>query len=322
METKFRMIDVGKKPVTHRLAVASGEIQLSAKVRRAIEEKSVPKGDVLALAEIAGIGAAKRTSDILPLCHPLSLDGIQLECELDATSDRVTVRCEVSTHGRTGVEMEALCGVSAALLCVYDLTKSLDKGAIISGIRLEEKMGGKSGHWLLVKQSSASPATDPGLKGVRAAVITASDRCSRGESQDVSGKLLAYYLSENGAEVVSAEILPDDVERLRKSVRNMAEKEGIDLVLMTGGTGIGPRDVTFEAIEPLWAKRLPGFGELFRSRGLLNTERAWLSRAEAGLVNKTLVALLPGSPSAVRDGLSVLDGMIPHMLSMVRGGGH
>ncbi len=328
MSSAFRMIDVGSKPVTGRRAVARGEIQLSEKVRRAIEEKTVPKGDVLTLAEVAGICAAKRTSDLLPLCHPLILDAVQLHGQVDRDRNRVLIRCEVSSQGRTGVEMEALSGVSAALLCVYDLTKGLDKGAVISGILLEHKEGGKSGSW---DHPDFSPPTVAGspppesrkeLHGLRAAVMTVSDRCYRRESTDQSGALLAAYLTDHGAELCGTALVPDDVQTIRKQVGDLVRDRQLDILLVTGGTGLGPRDVTPEAFQPLWSRNLSGFGELFRNRGLRNTPRAWLSRAEAGLIDKTLAVLLPGSPSGVRDGLDLLDGMIPHMILMVRGGKH
>lgn len=322
MTSAFSMIDVGAKPVTRRVAAARGEIQLSEKVRAAIEQKKVPKGDVLSLAEIAGINAAKRTSDILPLCHPLALDSVLVQCEVDAAKNRVLISATVTAHGRTGVEMEALSAVSAALLCVYDLTKGLDRGAVISGIMLEHKSGGKSGEWRHANGEHSTPAVKPELQGVRAAVLTVSDRCSSGESADESGVLLAEFLKKHGAELADKVVVPDEAGLIKGAIENFVLKQELDLILVTGGTGIGPRDVTPDALKELWTKPLPGFGELIRSRGLLNTERAWLSRAEAGLVQNTLVVLMPGSPSAVRDGLAILDTVISHMFSMIRGGKH
>ncbi len=322
MSSTFHMIDVGSKPVTHRRAVACGQIQLSERVRVAIREKTVPKGDVLMLAEVAGIGAAKRTAEILPLCHPLTLDSVQVNCEVDDEQNRVVVTCEVAAQGRTGVEMEALSGVSAALLCVYDLTKGLDKGAIISEIKLLQKEGGKSGRWLHPDSAHPSDTKPEDLVGLRCGVVTVSDRVAHGELVDESGRLLAEYLRNHGGELVIERVVPDEVQQIRLLVEEAAMKSKLDLLLLTGGTGLGPRDVSPEALQPLWTKTLPGFGERFRSHGLCSTPRAWLSRAEAGLVGVTLVALLPGSPGAVRDGLTVLGQMIPHMIRMIRGGKH
>jgi len=313
------MIDVGSKPITRRVAKAAGEIQLSLEVCRTIHERKVPKGDVLVLAEVAGICAAKRTSDILPLCHPIGLDSVQVQCELDLSANRVLVSCMVTTHGRTGVEMEAMLGASGALLCIYDLTKGLDKGASISGIRLEYKEGGKSGRWT---RDNAESGVQSKLQGLRSAVMTVSDRSSRGEQQDESGPILADFLRKSGAEIVAAKIVPDETVQIQQLLNDLTVKEKLDLVLITGGTGIGPRDLTPEALEPLWTRLLPGFGELFRSRGALSTPNAWLSRTTAGVIGTTLVVLLPGNPTAVRDGISILDEALAHAIQTIRGGGH
>lgn len=321
MSSVFGMIDVGSKSVTHRIAVASGEIRLSEKVCLAIAEKRVPKGDVLALAEVAGISAAKRTADILPLCHPLLIDSVHLNCELDGAAMRVKVLAEVRSHGKTGVEMEALTAASAALLCIYDLTKALDKGAVISEIKLESKSGGKSGKWQRGQESSRAEGRGD-LAGLKAAVLTVSDRCSRGETEDKSGELLAQYLEGQGATLSARKVLADDVEAIRATIEEFSSRLSLDVVLVSGGTGVGPRDLTPEALSPLWTRVLPGFGEAFRSLGMQNTPRAWLSRAEAGVVGKTFVVLLPGSPAGVADGLKVLSSMTGHIVAMIRGGGH
>lgn len=331
MRTSFHMTDVGNKDVTERTAAATGEIALSEKVIEAVLEKRLPKGDVLALAEVAGINAMKRTSDILPLCHPLNIDAADVQLTVERSVRRIRVVCTVRTHGRTGVEMEALCGVSAALLCIYDLTKGLDKGAVISGIQLDYKAGGKSGIW---RRSESAPIDEANehideanehtksIAGVRCAVLTVSDRCFNGTATDISGGLIARYLTDGGAEVVRTELLPDEADQIRSCIEYFSREERLDLVLVTGGTGLGPRDVTPDAIMSLWSKTLPGFGETFRSRGGFSTPRAWLSRAEAGLVENTLVVLLPGSPSGVKDGLSILDETLSHMLGMIRGESH
>jgi len=140
-----RMVDVGGKEVTERVAVATGFIRMSEAARAAIAAGLVKKGDVLAVARIAGIMAAKRTADLVPLCHPLALSSVVLG--LDLAKDGVSARAEVKTSGQTGVEMEALTAVSVALLTVYDMAKALDRGMEIGAIRLVEKRGGKSGDW-------------------------------------------------------------------------------------------------------------------------------------------------------------------------------
>lgn len=140
-----RMVDVGGKAPTQRVAVASGRIRMSAAALDAIRDGNAPKGDVLAAARIAGIMAAKKTADLIPLCHPLALDAVTVDFVFEADGVRATATASLT--GKTGVEMEAMTAVSIALLTVYDMAKALDKGMIIGGVRLIEKRGGKSGTW-------------------------------------------------------------------------------------------------------------------------------------------------------------------------------
>ena len=142
---KAQMVDVGGKAESRRVAVAEGRIAMSAEALAAIRDGTVPKGDVLAAARIAGIMAAKKTAELIPLCHPLALDAVTVDFDIEDGAVRVIA--SASLTGRTGVEMEALTAASIALLTLYDMAKALDKGMIISGIRLLEKRGGKSGDW-------------------------------------------------------------------------------------------------------------------------------------------------------------------------------
>ena len=142
---KAQMVDIGAKAESQRVAVAEGRITMSAAALEAIRDGAVPKGDVLAAARIAGIMAAKKTAELIPLCHPLALDAVAVDFTLE--DDGVRVTATASLIGRTGVEMEAMTSVSVALLTIYDMAKAIDKGMVISGIRLLEKRGGKSGHW-------------------------------------------------------------------------------------------------------------------------------------------------------------------------------
>lgn len=142
-----RMVDVGSKPDTDRLAVAEGRVVMSAEALTAITDGRIKKGDVLQIARLAGIQGAKRAAEMIPLCHPLPIDGVTVDVEPEPpTSVRIVAR--VTTRWRTGVEMEALTAVSAAALTVYDMVKAIDKGMRIEGMRLLEKRGGRSGHWL------------------------------------------------------------------------------------------------------------------------------------------------------------------------------
>ena len=140
-----RMVDVSAKPATRRKAIAEGRITVAEPALAAIRAQSLAKGDVIAVARIAGIMAAKRTADLIPLCHPLPIDAVTVDLAIEAGGIRATATV-VTTYG-TGVEMEALTAVSAALLTVYDMAKAVDRGMVISGIRLLNKSGGRSGEW-------------------------------------------------------------------------------------------------------------------------------------------------------------------------------
>lgn len=139
------MVDVGGKPATARRAVASGRITMSAEALEAIRAGNAPKGDVLSAARIAGIMAAKRTGELIPLCHPLGLEAVNIDFAFEQAAIRATATASLT--GRTGVEMEAMVAVSVALLTIYDMAKAIDKAMVIEGVRLIEKTGGKSGDW-------------------------------------------------------------------------------------------------------------------------------------------------------------------------------
>jgi cyclic pyranopterin phosphate synthase len=141
------MVDVGNKPNTHRIAVASGRITMLPETFEMVQAGNHKKGDVLGIARIAGIQASKRTSDLIPLCHPLALSHVSLEFDLDQDHCAIVCRVRAETTGPTGVEMEALTAVQIALLTVYDMCKAVDRGMVMSDIKLIEKSGGKSGEW-------------------------------------------------------------------------------------------------------------------------------------------------------------------------------
>jgi cyclic pyranopterin phosphate synthase len=144
---RARMVDVGAKRTTARRAVAEGVVAMSREAFALVKANRVEKGDVLRVAELAGIGGAKRTADLIPLCHPLVLDHVGVTASLDARLPGVRVRAEVRLKGRTGVEMEALTACAVALLAVYDMVKAVDRGMTIGPVRLLEKAGGRSGAW-------------------------------------------------------------------------------------------------------------------------------------------------------------------------------
>lgn len=322
MKQNYRMIDVGAKNISRRRAIARGAIRLGAETMQMIRQGNSPKGNILAIAEVAGIMAAKNTSNLLPLCHQLGLDSVKIW--FDIGEHQVHAHCEVICSAKTGVEMEALVGVNVCLLTMYDLAKAIDPVIEISDIYLEKKEGGKSGVWTHPKATVVEHENGlivPTFQGVRYAIGTLSDRASQGIYQDESGTLLRDYCRErSGAESIYR-IIPDDEEALRNLIIDSTE-QCVDLVLLTGGTGVSNRDITPDTIQKMASKELVGFGELQRYFGSKQTKLAWLSRVSAYVVQDMLVVLFPGSPKAVRQGLDAIGELIPHALKMLRGGTH
>jgi cyclic pyranopterin monophosphate synthase len=154
---RAQMVGVGDKPVTDRVCIARGEVRMAAETLACIAEGRIPKGDVLLTARLAGIQAAKRTDEWIPLCHSLPLDGVEIELTPDPSEPRVLIEARVEAHARTGVEMEALVAVSAAGLTIYDMCKAIDRAISIGGIELVRKSGGKSGVWTRPGEPTAPP---------------------------------------------------------------------------------------------------------------------------------------------------------------------
>lgn len=321
------MADVRRKRASERRAVAVGELRAGPVGYAALVGRTLPKGDALAMAEVAGLQGAKQAAQLMPLCHPLALEYVDVRCLPVPERQAIRVYCETSLTAKTGVEMEALAGASAALLTLYDLTKPVEPALSIEAVRLLFKEGGKKGLWLHPEGMSDAerthyrPKSDPRLDGEAVAVITLSDRASAGVYEDRSGALLAEALEGMGA-TVQRRLLPDGIEPLAAALREEAAK-GTPLVLCTGGTGFGPRDLAPEALAAVASRVAPGLAELFRNASSAHTPLAWLSRASSALIGEnTLVICLPGSPKAVAQGLGILGPLLPHALAMLRGEAH
>jgi molybdenum cofactor biosynthesis protein MoaC len=320
------MADIGGKRITARRAVAVGEFNPGAAFNEVVE-KRLPKGDALVMAEIAGLQGAKTASNLMPLCHPLPLEHVEIQCRPVEARRVIRVYGEVATRARTGVEMEALAGVNAALLTLYDLTKPVEPALSFGDVRLLFKEGGKKGLWLHpdgmtdAERQQYRPRGPVPLDGIRAAVVTVSDRASRGQYEDQSGPLLVERLQALDANVGAAEVMADDADELAARLGELAAAD-TRLILCTGGTGPGPRDVTPDALARVADKRVPGIGELIRAESSQHTRLAWLSNADAVVVNETLVIALPGSTKAVAQGMDILAPVLAHALSMVAGGAH
>jgi molybdenum cofactor biosynthesis protein MoaC len=301
------MRDISTKFNSLRTAKAISTLKVRPSTIKAIKSGNVPKSDPLGVAKIAGIQAAKNTALLIPYCHQVPLDVVNVEIELERNS--LVVLTEVKAIWKTGVEMEALVSASIAALTLYDMLKPIDGSMQIVSTKLLEKKGGKSG----IKETG---------KGLKAAVLVVSDSVSKGRRKDISGKILVGRLKDLKFQVPVYRIIADDAVALEKELRRLANQHITDLILTTGGTGTGPRDVTPEATAAVLEQRLEGVEETMRSFGQNRVPTAMLSRGLVGIRGKTLIINFPGSKGGVQDGMDALFPAILHTFRMFRGEGH
>ena len=309
-----RMVDVGGKPVTARRAVAEAVVRFRPEVLATLLDAGGPKGDAFVTARLAGIGAAKRTADLIPLCHPLPLDRVDVELSADRGAGTVLVRAEARVTARTGVEMEAMVAASVAALTLYDMAKALQRDIVIEQVRLVEKSGGRAGDF------AAGAAVEPAMH--EAVVVTCSNRSAAGEREDTSGPAVVSRLLEAGFNVApEATVVADDEDAISALLARLADA-GHRLVLTTGGTGLTPTDVTPAATRRVIDREAPGLAELMRSVGIASTPMAALSRAVVGSRGSTLIVNLPGSPKGAIESLDALLPVLRHALEQLAGGDH
>ena len=302
------MKDVSNKFESLRTAWAIARVWAKPETLSLIRENKVPKGNVIEIAKTAGILAAKRTSELIPLCHPIPLDYVEME--ISVTKEEMVVESSVKAVWKTGVEMEALTAVTVAALTIYDMLKPLDDSIEIQSIKLSRKTGGITDFI----ESFQTP--------LKAAVLVLSTSTFEGKRKDKSGQIIVERLKEQPVEVVKYEILPDDEEKIRAELLNLVEKEKVDLILTTGGTGLGTSDVSVEATRKVIEKEVPGIVEAARAFGQKRTPYSMLSRGLAGVKGKTLIINLPGSSSGARESLDSLLPAVLHAFKMIWGGGH
>lgn len=315
------MVDVGDKPISARRAVAGATVRMRPDVLAALLDAGGPKGDAIVTARLAGIGAAKRTADLIPLCHPLPLDHVEVELLPDRETGEVTVRAEARATARTGVEMEALTAAAIAALTLYDMAKALQRDISIERVELISKSGGRSGDYER-DAADAPPQVAAPVAAHEAAVVTCSNRSASGERPDESGPILVRMLREAGFDVADdAHLVPDDSDAIAALLVSLSDA-GHRLILTTGGTGLSPTDVTPAATRRVIEREAPGLAEVMRASGLASTPMASLSGGVVGTRGRTLIANLPGSPRGARESLDALLPVLRHAIEQLSGTDH
>ncbi len=295
------MVDITNKIKTHRSAIAQAIVKVSRKETiEAVKNKTVPKGDVLEAGRVAGLFGVKRTSDMIPDCHPLPVEFAQVRFDIE--EDEIKIEVEVHTVYKTGVEVEAMHGASVVALTLYDMLKPIDKNIEITGIKLLSKRGGRS------------QFTDQLNRKITASVLVCSDSISKGKNKDTSGKAIIDKLDKYHVTAGDYAIIPDDIEAIQEKILKLCEAK-TDLIILTGGTGLSKRDVTPEAIRPLLDREIPGIGEAARNYGQEQMPYAMLSRSLAGMKGNTLILALPGS---ARGAAESMDALFPYLLHVFR----
>lgn len=302
------MVNITHKVSSLRQAIASATIEVSAAATiEAIKNRQVPKGDIFEFSRAAGLLAIKKTSDVIPDCHPLPVEFAAISHALEGLKIIVTV--EVHTIYKTGVEVEAMHGAAVTALTIYDMLKPIDKGVEIGSIRLEQKKGGKTDFNDVLAQK------------LKTAIIVCSDSVANGSKTDKSGLLIEAQLKKHQINNAAYEVIPDEFALIQATVKKYCAQQ-FQLVLITGGTGLSPRDVTPDAVKPLLDREVPGMMEAARSYGQQRTPYAMLSRGIAGFIKDTLVITLPGSSRGVKESMEALFPYVLHVFKVKEGARH
>lgn len=302
------MVDITNKIKTHRSAIAQAIVKVSRQETiDAVNNKTVPKGDVLEASRVAGLFGVKRTSEMIPDCHPLPVEFAQIRFNVERLEIKIEV--EVHTVYKTGVEVEAMHGASVVALTVYDMLKPIDKEIEITCIKLISKKGGKSQY------------TEKQSRTIKAGVVVCSDSISAGRKKDAAGKAIIDKLKKFDVTIEEYSIIPDEIKDIQEKVLKLCEDK-FDLIILTGGTGLSKRDVTPEAIRPLLDREIPGIGEAARNYGQEQMPYAMLSRSLAGMKGNSLILALPGSTRGANESVDALFPYLFHIFKVLENERH
>lgn len=303
------MKDITLKPDSCREAIAVATLKAPPECIELLRLGETEKGDALKTARVAGILAAKRCDEIIPLCHPLPIYRADITFVLSEAS--VQVQASVETIGATGVEMEALLAANVAALTIYDMLKPYTDQANLqlTDCRLLQKTGGKSHYLRKLK------------RGRSALVVVLSDTVAAGKKTDTAGRSVCDELTRAGFNPIEYRVLPDEPTELDALLREQIA-QGVNFIVTVGGTGLGPRDQTVEVVTPLLTQEIPGIMEAARAFGQKRTPYAMLSRGVAGFAHDSLVVTFPGSRRGAEETMAALLPGLVHLLDVFAGKPH
>ncbi len=341
------MVDVGAKAVTARRAVAAAVVSMAPETAALVARGDLPKGDVLGTARLAGIMAAKKVPELVPLAHPLPLTKVDVRATVAADAGEVRIEAEVRTVGKTGIEIEAMTAALIAAINVYDMVKGVERGVQIATVRLIHKSGGRTGDFdaptpwggpltgddapavakavagISVPGATAEPqaprdAPRPVDPPIRIGLLTVSTSRADGPADDPGSVALRELAAALGADVAVADRVRDDRAAIGARIAAFADDDRVDVVLTAGGTGMTVDDVTPEATLDVCERQVPGIAEALRQASQHHTHAWPLSRGVAAARGRTLVVNLPGTPKAAAEAEPVLAPVLDHVVRLLR----